>query len=103
MNQRAQALGMTSSTFANASGWPNPNQRMSMKDLATLANRLITEFPEYYGYFGQPEFDFDGRAPQNRFNRNPLLRLNIGADGLKTGHTQEAMALWARLFRATAV
>ena len=90
MNQRAQALGMTSSTFANASGWPNPNQRMSMKDLATLANRLITEFPEYYGYFGQPEFDFDGRAPQNRFNRNPLLRLNIGADGLKTGHTQEA-------------
>lgn len=90
MNQRAQALGMTSSTFANASGWPNPNQRMSMKDLATLANRLITEFPEYYGYFGQPEFDFDGRAPQNRFNRNPLLRLNIGADGLKTGRTQEA-------------
>ena len=90
MNQRAQALGMTSSTFANASGWPNPNQRMSMKDLATLANRLITEFPEYYGYFGQPEFDFDGRAPQNRFNRNPLLRLNIGADGLKTGHNQEA-------------
>ncbi|MEC8794861.1 MAG: D-alanyl-D-alanine carboxypeptidase family protein, partial [Pseudomonadota bacterium] len=90
MNQRAQALGMTSSTFANSSGWPNPNQRMSMKDLATLANRLITEFPEYYGYFGQPEFDFDGRAPQNRFNRNPLLRLNIGADGLKTGHTQEA-------------
>jgi D-alanyl-D-alanine carboxypeptidase (penicillin-binding protein 5/6) len=90
MNQRAQALGMTSSTFANASGWPNPNQRMSMKDLATLANRLISEFPEYYGYFGQPEFDFDGRAPQNRFNRNPLLRLNIGADGLKTGHTQEA-------------
>lgn len=90
MNQRAQALGMTSSTFANASGWPNPNQRMSMKDLAILANRLISEFPEYYGYFGQPEFDFDGRAPQNRFNRNPLLRLNIGADGLKTGHTQEA-------------
>lgn len=90
MNQRAQALGMTSSTFANASGWPSPNQRMSMKDLATLANRLISDFPEYYGYFGQPEFDFDGRAPQNRFNRNPLLRLNIGADGLKTGHTQEA-------------
>lgn len=90
MNERARALGMTGSTFANASGWPNPNQRMSMKDLATLAHRLITEFPEYYGFFSQQEFAFDGRAPQNRFNRNPLLKLGIGADGLKTGHTDEA-------------
>ncbi len=90
MNDRAKALGMENSTFANASGWPNPNQRMSMYDLALLARRLIEEFPEYYGYFGQHEFAFDGRAPQNRFNRNPLLNLQIGADGLKTGHTQEA-------------
>lgn len=90
MNERARALGMDSSTFANASGWPNPNQRMSMKDLGILAQRLITEFPEYYGYFGQAEYEFDGRAPQNRFNRNPLLKLGIGADGLKTGHTSEA-------------
>ncbi|MGC8203857.1 D-alanyl-D-alanine carboxypeptidase family protein [Aliiroseovarius sp. PTFE2010] len=90
MNDRARALGMDNSTFANASGWPNPNHRLSMRDLGTLAARLITEFPEYYGYFGQAEFPFDGRAPQNRFNRNPLLKLGIGADGLKTGHTQEA-------------
>ena len=90
MNERARALGMDNSTFANASGWPNPNHRMSMHDLGLLATRLITEFPEYYGYFGQAEFPFDGRAPQNRFNRNPLLKLGIGADGLKTGHTQEA-------------
>lgn len=90
MNERAKALGMKDSTFANASGWPHPNQRMSMKDLGTLANRLITEFPEYYGFFGMEEFDYDGRAPQNRFNRNPLLGLGIGADGLKTGHTEEA-------------
>ncbi|MGC9371466.1 MAG: D-alanyl-D-alanine carboxypeptidase family protein [Paracoccaceae bacterium] len=90
MTERAQALGMTQSTFANASGWPHPNQRMSMKDLATLANRLITEFPEYYGYFSLTEFGFDERAPKNRYNRNPLLTLGIGADGLKTGHTQEA-------------
>lgn len=90
MNERAKAIGMTNSMFANASGWPNPGQRMSMRDLGTLARRLITEFPEYYGYFGQREFAFDGRAPDNRFNRNPLLRLNIGADGLKTGHTNEA-------------
>lgn len=90
MNERARALGMENSTFANSSGWPNPNQRMSMKDLGILARRLIAAFPEYYGYFGQEEYEYDGRAPQNRFNRNPLLKLGIGADGLKTGHTSEA-------------
>jgi serine-type D-Ala-D-Ala carboxypeptidase (penicillin-binding protein 5/6) len=90
MTERAKALGMTDSTFANASGWPDPNQRMSMHDLGTLAARLIREFPEYYGYFGLTEFPYDGRAPDNRFNRNPLLKLGIGADGLKTGHTEEA-------------
>lgn len=90
MNQRAADLGMEQSTFANASGWPNPNHRMSMEDLGILAARLITEFPEYYGYFAQEEFAWDDRAPQNRFNRNPLLDLGIGVDGLKTGHTQEA-------------
>ena len=90
MNERARALGMTDSTFANSSGWPNPNQRMSMHDLGILAARLIREFPEYYGYFGLTEFPYDNRAPDNRFNRNPLLKLGIGADGLKTGHTEES-------------
>ncbi|WP_380054123.1 D-alanyl-D-alanine carboxypeptidase family protein [Falsihalocynthiibacter sp. SS001] len=90
MNERARALGMNNSTFGNSSGWPDPNQRMSMRDLGILAERLITEFPEYYGYFAQTEFEFDGRAPDNRFNRNPLLKIDIGADGLKTGHTSEA-------------
>ncbi|MGB0660344.1 MAG: D-alanyl-D-alanine carboxypeptidase family protein [Mangrovicoccus sp.] len=90
MNERARDLGMTNSTFANASGWPNPIHRMSMRDLGILSQQLIKEFPEYYGYFAETEFDFDGRAPRNRFNRNPLLRLDIGVDGLKTGHTEEA-------------
>lgn len=90
MTERAAVLGMENSSFANASGWPHPGQRMSMQDLATLANRLITEFPDYYRYFAEAEFGFDGRAPQNRFNRNPLLKLGVGADGLKTGHTNEA-------------
>ncbi|GAA0292532.1 D-alanyl-D-alanine carboxypeptidase family protein [Rhodovulum strictum] len=90
MTERARALGMTSSTFANSTGWPHPNQRMSMRDLGIIAERLIEEFPEYYGYFAEQEYAFDGRSPQNRFNRNPLLRLGIGADGLKTGHTREA-------------
>lgn len=90
MTERAQALGMINSSFANASGWPHPMQRMSMKDLALLATRLIERFPQYYPYFAQTEFAYDGRAPDNRFNRNPLLKLGIGADGLKTGHTSEA-------------
>ena len=90
MNARAQALGMADSHFANASGWPDPNHRMSMHDLGILAVRLITDFPEYYPYFALTEFPYDGRSPDNRFNRNPLLKMNIGADGLKTGHTSEA-------------
>ena len=90
MNARAPEIGLNNSTFANASGWPDPNHRMSMRDLGVLATRLIEEFPEYYGYFALEEFDFDGRSPSNRFNRNPVLGLGLGADGLKTGHTEEA-------------
>lgn len=90
MTQRAKQLGMDNSTFANSNGWPAAGHRMSVQDLAILANRLITDFPEYYPLFAETEFKFDGRAPSNTRNRNPLLRLGIGADGLKTGHTQEA-------------
>lgn len=90
MNARAAALGMSQSHFANASGWPDPQHRMSMRDLGILAVRLIEEFPEFYPVFSETEFDYLNRAPDNRFNRNPLLKLNIGADGLKTGHTEEA-------------
>ena len=90
MNARAIEIGLRNSTFANSSGWPNPNQRMSMRDLMRLATLIITEFPEYYGNFALEEFDFDGRSPSNRFNRNPVLGLGLGADGLKTGHTEEA-------------
>ncbi|MBT2132009.1 D-alanyl-D-alanine carboxypeptidase family protein [Aliiroseovarius lamellibrachiae] len=90
MTERAKTLGMDNSSFGNASGWPHPLQRMSMKDLAILATRIITEFPDYYHYFSQTEYHYKDRAPDNRFNRNPLLKLGIGADGLKTGHTQEA-------------
>ncbi|EEW25503.1 D-alanyl-D-alanine carboxypeptidase family protein [Rhodobacter ferrooxidans] len=90
MSQRAQALGMTNSHFANASGMPDPSHRMSMHDLGLLATRLIEEFPEYYPVFAETEYNYADRAVENRFNRNPLLKLNIGADGLKTGHTTEA-------------
>ena len=90
MTKRAKALGMTGSVFANASGWPDPSHRMTMHDLGILALRLIEEFPDEYKVFSETEFNFADRAPDNRFNRNPLLKLGIGADGLKTGHTSEA-------------
>ena len=90
MNERGADIGLRDSTFVNASGWPHPDHRMSTRDLAVLAERLIEDFPEEYAYFAEEEYDFDGRAPDNRFNRNPLLRLGIGADGLKTGHTEAA-------------
>lgn len=90
MTQRAQQIGMTSSTFKNASGWPAEGHVMSMRDLVLLANRIITDFPEFYPMFAEQKFEFDGRAPSNVNNRNPLLGLGIGADGLKTGHTEEA-------------
>lgn len=87
MTDRALELGMKNSTFANATGWPHPNHRMSARDLIFLSQRMIEEFPEYYHYFAETDFTWD-KVKQN--NRNPLLYLDIGADGLKTGHTEEA-------------
>ena len=87
---RARALGMTGTTLVNASGWPDPAQRMSVRDLAIVATRMVEEFPEFYHYFAETEYNYKDRAVDNRFNRNPLLTMNIGADGLKTGHTREA-------------
>ncbi len=90
MTDRARAMGMNNSTFANANGWPAAGHRMSMRDLGILADRLISDFPTFYPLFAETEFPFDGRVPSNSQNRNPILTMGIGADGLKTGHTQEA-------------
>ncbi len=93
MTARAQELGMNNSHFSNSSGWPDPDHRMSAHDLGLLAVRLIEEFPDYYPYFALEEYSYQGRVPANSRNRNPLLRIQGGdwqADGLKTGHTQEA-------------
>lgn len=90
MTEQGREMGLTNSVFTNASGWPQPRHRMTAHDLGILAMHLIRDFPELYKYFALTEFPFDNRAPANRFNRNPLLKLGIGADGLKTGHTQEA-------------
>ncbi len=90
MTERARQLGMENSVFVNASGWPAAGHRMSVEDLGILASRLITDFPTFYPLFAETEFPFDNRVPSNSQNRNPVLTLGIGADGLKTGHTMEA-------------
>lgn len=84
--QRAKALGMEHSNFANATGWPDPNHYSTARDLAILAQHIMKDFPEYYHYFSEREFVYHGIRQQNR---DPLLSMNIGADGLKTGHTEE--------------
>ena len=83
MNERAREMGLTGSRFVNSHGLEDPNHKMTARDLATLAKRLIVDFPEYYHYFAEKEFVFNGIK---QGNRNPLLYRNIGADGLKTGH-----------------
>ncbi len=90
MTERAKTLGLENSTFANSSGWPDPGQRMSMKDLGMLSVHIITTYPDLYPVFAQTDYNYKDRSPANANNRNPLLKLNIGADGLKTGHTEEA-------------
>jgi len=87
MTEKGREIGLTGSTFKNASGWPHPEHRMTARDLATLARRIIEDFPEYYYIFAEQEFEYSGiRQP----NRNLLLGRVRGADGLKTGHTEEA-------------
>lgn len=89
LNAKAVDLGMTNSHFANANGWPAEGHVMSARDLATLSLRLSTDFPELYPMFGEREYLYkDFRS--NRYNRNPLLGRFPGADGLKTGHTEES-------------
>lgn len=87
MNKRAQDIGMTSSHFMNASGWPDPEHYSTPRDLALLAYRIINDFPEYYSYFSEREFTYHNIKQQNR---DPLLGRVPGADGLKTGHTDIA-------------
>ena len=87
MNDRAAEIGMTSSTFRNSTGLPDPDQRVTARDLAILARKIILDYPEYYPIFAEPEFEWNGI---NQRNRNPLLKTGIGADGLKTGFTAES-------------
>ena len=87
MNVRAKEIGLTASHFMNATGLPDPDHYSTPRDLALLAYRLISEFPQYYHYFSEKEFTYNKIRQQNR---DPLLGRVPGADGLKTGHTAAA-------------
>jgi D-alanyl-D-alanine carboxypeptidase (penicillin-binding protein 5/6) len=86
MNKKAKELGLTGSMFKNASGWPAEGQMVTARDLALLAWRTIQDFPQYYPYYAQREFSFNGKTQPNR---NLELKKVPGVDGLKTGHTEE--------------
>jgi D-alanyl-D-alanine carboxypeptidase (penicillin-binding protein 5/6) len=95
MNREAKRLGLKSSNFANTNGWPDPNEYVTARDLAMIAEATIRDFPDLYARFYQKEGFTWGKtmgAGQaiTQGNRNPLLGKVAGADGLKTGHTEEA-------------
>jgi serine-type D-Ala-D-Ala carboxypeptidase (penicillin-binding protein 5/6) len=87
MTRKAQALGMADTNFANASGWPDPEHYSTARDLARLAVALIEDFPAHYPYHAERSFTHAGIK---QGNRNPLLYRDMGADGIKTGHTEAA-------------
>jgi D-alanyl-D-alanine carboxypeptidase (penicillin-binding protein 5/6) len=87
MNRRAKEIGLENSHFANPTGLPDPNNRSTARDLATLARHLIDTYPDLYKIYSQREFTYN---KIRQFNRNPLLNDGIGADGVKTGYIKES-------------
>ncbi len=87
MTRHARGIGLTRSTFANATGLPHPGHRMTARELAFLTRHLIARFPERYRLYAIREFEWNGIR---QHNRNPLLGRYPGADGVKTGFTRES-------------
>jgi serine-type D-Ala-D-Ala carboxypeptidase (penicillin-binding protein 5/6) len=87
MNKRAREIGLAKSTFMNASGLPDDLQRVTARELARLAKHVIDTYPDLYAYFGKPEFTWN-KIRQS--NRNPLIAMGLGADGLKTGYISDS-------------
>jgi len=87
MNIMAREIGLTNSNFRNSTGWPDPDHRMTARDLGTLARRIIVDHPESYRFYSERSYRWNNITQENR---NPLLGRVVGADGLKTGHTEEA-------------
>jgi D-alanyl-D-alanine carboxypeptidase (penicillin-binding protein 5/6) len=87
MTRRARQIGLAKATFGNSNGLPHPDQLMTARELAKLAQHIIRTYPEYYRFYSEREFTFN---KIRQHNRNPLLGMEIGADGLKTGYIKEA-------------
>ncbi|MFZ1814404.1 MAG: D-alanyl-D-alanine carboxypeptidase family protein [Rhizobiaceae bacterium] len=87
MNQRARAIGLSGSHFTNSTGLPDPLQHVTITDLAKLARHIIQTYPQYFRFYSETEFTWNNITQRNR---NPLLRMGIGADGMKTGYTEES-------------
>jgi len=87
MTQRARELGIEDAVFRNSTGWPDPDHKISARGLAIIAIETIRRFPELYKMYAETTFTYNGIK---QGNRNPLLYKNMGSDGLKTGHTEEA-------------
>lgn len=87
MTAKAHELGMNNTQFRNASGLPDPEHYTTARDLSILAAHIIREHPEFYHYYSETEFTYSDIRQENR---NPLLYRDVGADGLKTGHTEAA-------------
>ena len=85
MTERGRELGLENTVFKNATGWPDLGHTMTARDLAILTKRTVQDFPEYFHYYAEKNFTYNGI---HQSNRNPLLYKNLGADGLKTGHTE---------------
>jgi len=87
MNDRAREIGLTKSIFTNVDGLPDPKMRVTPRELAIVARHIVLNYPDYYKWFGEREFTWN---KIRQLNRNPLLGIIEGADGLKTGFTNEA-------------
>jgi D-alanyl-D-alanine carboxypeptidase (penicillin-binding protein 5/6) len=87
MNDRAREIGLTKSVFTNVDGLPDPKMRVTPRELAVMARYIVLNYPDYYKWFGEREFTWNKIRQQNR---NPLLGAIDGADGMKTGFTNEA-------------
>ncbi len=87
LTKRAREIGLTKSVFTNSNGLPDPNEKVTTRELAMVARRIVLDYPDFYKIFGKPDFTWN---KIHQYNRNPLLGSMDGADGLKTGFTKEA-------------
>jgi D-alanyl-D-alanine carboxypeptidase (penicillin-binding protein 5/6) len=87
LTKRARAIGLEHSTFTNSTGFSDPNLRVTVREMADLARHIMQDYPDFYPYFAARDFTWNNIRQQNR---NPLLGMGIGADGLKTGEASEA-------------